>query len=111
MKRRVGVKICWVTSRNDMLPVVSLYQTLPVPLVSTSAQNGAINILSSAKGNERGVYCLSAIPNEITPLLFTYGVAVSIMNVLYLQSQYYSMYTYYNIASMRQKKYKHKCHQ
>ena len=51
---------------------VSLIQTAPIPLVSISAQKGAINALS-ARGNDIGLWIGFGRDelNEIKPLLFT----------------------------------------
>ena len=79
MKRKSGSKQIWllkdliwfVTLLVSTGSVVSLYQTQPVPLVSTSAQYAAMMARSLASGNASGVKLLTAIEKEMSPLLLT----------------------------------------
>ncbi len=80
MNRNVGVKLPWLIKAICICSValvrscgslVSLYHTSPVPVVSTSAQYGAISSRSPRSGNGSGVNCDTEVVKEIAPLLFT----------------------------------------
>ena len=55
--------------------LVSLYNTLPERegRMSTSAQYGATNSRLPSRGNDRGVYVLTPVVNEMIPFVFTYN--------------------------------------
>ena len=83
MNSMVGWKVIWLTKadlisrlarRRSTSSDVCLYQTVPVPRVSTSAQYGAMSIRSglSTSGNGAEVNCLTDLSKDKTPLLLTY---------------------------------------
>ena len=82
MKRKVGSKFIWFTNailisflactRREESELASLYQTLPLPpLVSTSAQNGAMSWSPDSRGKGWDVKVLKLPSNEMSPLLLT----------------------------------------
>ena len=90
MKRSVAMKSCNAfpsCNRNASLTssvaletsfddeLLWRYQIVPVFLVSTSAQNGAISCVFSPSGKARGVKLDIAARKLMTPFVFTYSIS------------------------------------
>lgn len=71
---------------SNSLSVVSLKYISPVPLVSTSAQNGAIKYLSR-RGNRAGVNLGTADVNDMTPFVLIYRMHKCIHSHTMIYSQ------------------------
>jgi hypothetical protein len=63
---------------SKLSSVVSLYQTVPPLVVSTSAQNGTIILALFAIGKGVGVYVDTLCKNEITPFVLTWKGKINV---------------------------------
>ena len=66
-----AARISSLALANNWLSVVSRYHTEPVPVVSTSAQYGAISWRFPERGKACGVKVLTALVKDMSPLLLT----------------------------------------